>query len=252
MAQNRLEQRLQVRTHLRRVARAPGQTIAVNNGKVRLLIRCTQFYKQVKGLVQRTLGVGVLAIHFVNHNDCTVAHLKCLAQHKARLWHRTFRRIHQQHHTVNHVQHALHLAAKIRMARSVHDVDLHLHLIGGIRHNHSRILGQNCDAALALQIIGVHHALDDLLILTKHARLPQQPVHQRGLAMVNVGNDRNIAKIHAKHFHSLVPYKTKTPTRAGVSNIAECITLHRDKLRIKGNYSKQSKRNPNSKSNFER
>ena len=57
------------------------------------------------------------------------------------------------------------------------------------------VLGQNGDAALALQVVGVHDALDHMLVGAESAALPQHGVHQRGLAVVDVGDDGDIANV---------------------------------------------------------
>jgi len=72
------------------------------------------------------------------------------------------------------------------VAGRVHNVDLRPAKI------HRRVLGQNGDAALALQVVGIHHALGQRLILTKRAGLAQHLVNQRSLAMVNMGDDGDI------------------------------------------------------------
>ena len=59
-----------------------------------------------------------------------------------------------------------------------------------------RCLGEDGDAALALQVVGIHGALGDLLVLAERAGLLQQAVDQRGLAMVDVRDDRDVADIH--------------------------------------------------------
>lgn len=51
--------------------------------------------------------------------------LQRLFGHKARLRHRPLHAVHQQHHAVAHVEHALHLTAKVRVTRRVDHVDLH-------------------------------------------------------------------------------------------------------------------------------
>ena len=56
-----------------------------------------------------------------------------------------------------------------------------------------RVLGENRDAALALQIIRVHDALGNLLIGAESAGLAEHGVHERGFAMVDVGDDGDIA-----------------------------------------------------------
>ncbi len=56
--------------------------------------------------------------------------------------------------------------------------------------------GQDGDAALALQIVGVHGALGHVLVLAHRAGLLEQLVHQRGLAMVDMGDDGDVADFH--------------------------------------------------------
>ncbi|MPM29916.1 hypothetical protein SDC9_76458 [bioreactor metagenome] len=79
------------------------------------------------------------------------------------------------------------------MARSVHHIDLHV-LVAD-----SGIFRQNRDAALPLQIAGVHNPLHDLLILAVYAALFEHLVHQGRLAVVNVGNDGNVSQLFILH-----------------------------------------------------
>ena len=44
----------------------------------------------------------------------------------------------------------------------------------------------------------IHGALGDALVLPERTGLLQQPVHQGGLAMVDMGDNRDIAQLHAK------------------------------------------------------
>ena len=83
-------------------------------------------------------------------------------------------------------------AAEVGVTRSIYDVDLHHLLCLVVPDLNSGVLGQDRDAALTLQVVGIHHPLDDLLVFAEDARLAKKPVHQRGLAMVNVSNDSNI------------------------------------------------------------
>ncbi len=57
---------------------------------------------------------------------------------------------------------------------------------------HGRIFGQDRDSALALEIVRVHHAVHMGLVGAEGAALLQHRVNQRGLAMIHVGDDRNI------------------------------------------------------------
>ena len=54
-------------------------------------------------------------------------------------------------------------------------------------------LGENRDAALTFQIVRVHDALRHFLIRPEDAALLQHGVHQGGLAMIDVGDDGDIA-----------------------------------------------------------
>ena len=112
----------------------------------------------------------------------------------------------QHQRAVHHAEDALHLAAEIGVARRVDDVDAGLAPLDRGR------LGEDRDAALALQIVGIHRALGDALVLAERAGLLQQPVDQRGLAMVDVGDDRDVAQRHERSNGFL---KGSAATRAG-------------------------------------
>ena len=85
---------------------------------------------------------------------------------------------------------ALHLAAEIGVAGRVDDIDAHV--LPGDRGR----LGHDGDAALFFEIVRIHDALGDALILAKRAGLLEQPVDERGLAVVDMGDDRDIAQLH--------------------------------------------------------
>ena len=63
------------------------------------------------------------------------------------------------------------------------------------RYAHGRVLGQDRDALLALEVHRVHHAVGHVLVLAKGAGLPQHRVHERGLAVIHVGHDRHVAEV---------------------------------------------------------
>ena len=126
VAQDGLEQRLQVGPQLGGQPGLAGDGVGVDHREIGLLVAGAQLDEQVKGLVEHALRVGVLAVHLVDHHDGPVAHLQRLLQHKARLRHGAFGGIHQQQHAIHHVHHPLHLAAEIGVAGGVDDVDLDL------------------------------------------------------------------------------------------------------------------------------
>ncbi len=117
---------------------------------------------------------------------------------EARLRHGTVHRIHQQQHAIDHGEHALDFAAEIRVSRRIDDVD------AVIAPGDRRVLGENGDAALALQIIRIHDPLLQVLARIERPGLPQQLIHERGFAVIDVRDDGDIAKFLS---HSEVPRK---------------------------------------------
>ena len=65
---------------------------------------------------------------------------------------------------------------------------------------HRRVLAQDGDATLALEIVGVHNALDVLFASAQHARVTQHLVDQRCLAVVNVRDDGDVSNVHLSTF----------------------------------------------------
>ena len=107
---------------------------------------------------------GVGPIDLVDDHDRPQPALEGLRQHEPRLRHGPLGRIDQHQRPVGHAQHAFHLAAEIGVAGRVDDVDLHA-LVGD-----GDILGQDRDAALAFQIVGVEDLLADQLASRGTAR----------------------------------------------------------------------------------
>jgi len=152
-----------------------------------LVFRRTELDEQVENLVHDFFRPLVLPVDFVDDHDRFQFLFERLAQHIFGLRHRPFESVHQQQYTVHHVEHALHLAAKVGMARGVNDVDLDVVV------KHGGILGQNRNAPFALQIVGVHDALRHIFIGAEYAALFQHRIDQRRLTVVNMGDNRHIS-----------------------------------------------------------
>ena len=143
--------------------------------------------EQIVDLVQHFLRAGVGAVDLVDDDDRRQLGFERLARDVARLRQRAFAGVHQKHDAVDHLQGALDFAAEIAVAGRVDNVDLDVVIEDG------GVLGQNRDAALALQFVRVHDALDVVLVGAKRAALLQHGVDQRGLAVVDVRDDGDIA-----------------------------------------------------------
>ena len=95
--------------------------------------------------------------------------------------------VHQKDDAVDPLQDPLHLPAEVGVAGGVHDVDLHVPVLDG------GVLGQDGDAPLPLQVAGVHHPVLDLLVGPEGAALFQHLVDEGGFAVVDVGDDGDVA-----------------------------------------------------------
>lgn len=72
------------------------------------------------------------------------------------------------------------------MTGRIDDVDLYTMKEDGC------VLRENGDATLALQFVGVHDTFHNSFIRAKGSALLEHGIDERGLAMVNVGNNGNI------------------------------------------------------------
>ncbi len=70
-----------------------------------------------------------------------------------------------------------------------------------------RILGENRDPALALQVVRIHDAFLQILARIERAGLTQQLIDERGLAMIDVCDDGDVAKFlsHSEAFEGNSP-----------------------------------------------
>ena len=113
--------------------------------------------------------------------------LEGLAQDEARLRHRALVGVDEQQDRVRHGERALDLAAEVGVAGGVDDVDARAAVLDG------RVLGQDRDPALALLGIRVEHPLLDPLVRAEGTGEGEHRVDEGGLAVVDVGDDGEIA-----------------------------------------------------------
>ena len=129
--------------------------------------------------------------------------LQRFGQHEASLGQGALRGIDEQHDAVHHPERTFHFTAKVGVPRRVDDVDLDVTVTDG------RVLGHDRDAFFTLEIHRVHDAILHGLMLPKRSALPQHGVDERGLAVIHVCDDGDIAKIHAVFV--LVERKRRAP-----------------------------------------
>src|ERR1700739_4272785 len=166
-----------------------GASVGVDDREIELILGRVEVNKQVVDFVQHFFRAGVGAVDLVQYHHGRELGRERLLQDIPGLRQRAFAGVDEEHHAAHHAQGALHFTAEIAVAGGVHDVYL------GIVEKQGGVLGQNGDAALALQVVRVHNALDDFLIGAENAALAQHGIDKRGFAVVDVGNDGDIANL---------------------------------------------------------
>src|SRR6185369_6076636 len=114
---------------------------------------------------------------------------QCFTQHETGLWHRPFNRIDQQQRTIDHIEYALDFASEVGVAGGIDNVDF------GIVPVDSGVLGENGDAPLTLQIVGVHDALNCRGTFAENMGLLEHSVNQSGFTMIDVGDYCDITNV---------------------------------------------------------
>jgi len=125
-------------------------------------------------------------------------HLQRLAQDKARLGHRPVVGVDDQQNAVDHLEDAFDFTAEIGVSGCVNNIDACIAVANG------GVFRQDGDTALAFQVVRVHDLADHLFVFPKHAALPKQGVDDRGLAVVDMGDDRNVTQLVHLFDHVLV------------------------------------------------
>ena len=128
----------------------------------------------------------IAIIAHVDHGKTT---LQSLLQHETCLRHGTFESIDKQDTSVSHVEHALYLTTKVRVTRSIDDIDFRALIVD--RH----ILGEDRYTSLTLQVIVIEYQLPTVLVLAKQVSGEHHLVYQRCLAVVDVRNNGNVSDV---------------------------------------------------------
>ena len=158
--------------------------------------------EEVEDHVEHLVRAGVFAVDLVDDDDRLGAVLERLLQHELRLRLRAVVRIDHEQHAVDHLHDALHLAAEIGVAGGVHDV----HVV--VVPAEGGVLRANRDALLPLEIHRVHDAdLGGLgFVGAEGAGLLEELIDERGLAVIDVGDDGDVADVfHVSKVGFVIP-----------------------------------------------
>ena len=187
-----VEQRSQVRARLGQVARRrPELGVRVHDRELDLVLVRAEVEEQLVDVVEDRARAGVAAIDLVDRHDHRQAAGHRLLEDVAGLRQRPLGGVDEEQHRVDHEQRALDLATEVGVARRVDDVEADAVVVD------RRLLGEDRDALLALEVHRVEHPVDQRLVGPERAGLAQHRVDQRGLAVVDMGDDGDIAKVGA-------------------------------------------------------
>jgi len=156
--------------------------------KLDVVVAGIEVEEQLVHLVDHLGGAGIAPVHLVHHHDGGQVACQRLGEHVAGLWHWSFGRIDQQDDPVDERQGALDLTTEVGVTGGVDQVDPNPFPLDRGR------LRQDRDPSLSLLVVGVHHSVHKFLVVGEHPRGAQHGIDQRGLAMVDMRDKRDVAK----------------------------------------------------------
>ena len=163
------------------------QSPGVNHGEIGLFVVGPEVDEKIEGGVDHCVGAGGGPVDLVDDDYGLVPALQRLLEDEARLRHRPLDGVDEQHHPVDHVHDALDFTAEVGVPGGVDDID------GRAVVDDAGVLGQDRDAPLALEIVGVEDAVGDLLVGLEDIALLEHAVDQGGFPVVDVGDDGDVA-----------------------------------------------------------
>ena len=188
MLDDRLEQRRGIAiTHARLGPRIAAQRRRVDHGKIELVVGGAKAVEQVECLVEHPSRPRAIAVDLVDDDDRLEPACESFLGHEARLRHGAVDRIDEQQHAIDHRQHTFDLASEVGMARCIDDID------SVVAPANGSIFRQDRDATLSLEIVGIHRTFRQIDTRVDRAGLLQELVDERGLTMVDVGDDGDVA-----------------------------------------------------------
>ena len=159
MGSESVEERFEVGRQIVWVGSAsPGPRVGVQDRELDLVLVGIEVQEELIDLVDDVGGARVGPVYLVHDQDHRQVRLERLAQHEARLRQRPLGGVDEQQDAVHHRESALDLAAEVGVTRRVDDVDLQVAVANG------RVLRQDRDALLALEVGRVHDPLAHVLV----------------------------------------------------------------------------------------
>ena len=168
----------------------------VEGREIELLVAGVEAEKELEHLVEHLGRARVGPVDLVDDDDRAKAERERLAGDELGLRHRPFGGIDEQDHAIDHREDALDLGAEIGVAGRIDDVDMGG---GAVMLPFDRsAFGEDGDPALLFEIVRIHRPLLHALIVAEGTGLAEQLVDKSRLAVIDVGDDRHVAKAHLR------------------------------------------------------
>ena len=162
---------------------------AVDNRAFELFVVGVEIEQKLQHLIYDLLRSCVGTVGLIYDNNDLVTKFKRLLEHEPCLRHSALEAVHKQENAVYHFKDTLDLAGEIGMSGGIDDVDLYVLVCDG------GVFGEYRYSAFTLKGVAVHYAVNDSLIFAVNAALFEHFVNQCGLAVVDMGNYRDISEI---------------------------------------------------------
>ena len=176
----------------------------VEDREIELLVGGVERGEQVEHLVDHFDVAGVRTVDLVDDDDRPQTDLQCLADDELGLRHRPLGGVDEHDRRIHHRQDAFDLTAEVGVSGRVDDVDA-----GAMPVDRGR-LGQDGNAAFLFEVVGIHGALGDALVVAEGAGLFQELVDEGGFPMVDMRDDRDIAEVHLSGLGSVAGSRPKS------------------------------------------
>ena len=199
-SRNRIKDSLKKRSHILRLIIEVTNCVAglcggIQERAVQLFVRCVQIHEKLQNLVDNLLRTCFRTVDLIDADNNMQVQFESFTKYKFSLRHGTLEGVHKKNNAVYHLQHTLYLAAEVRMTWSIDDIDFYILIMN------CGVFGENRNAALTLNIVGVHDTFLDFLVLTENTALFQKLVNKCCFTVIDMGDNGHVTNIFTLGLH---------------------------------------------------
>ena len=159
---------------------------SVEKGEFDLFLAGAQIDEEIVYFAQDLGGTGIRPVDLVDDDDNGQPQFQSLLENEPSLRQWSFRRVDEEDRPIHHGERTLDLSPEIGVSGGIQDIYLDAFPENGT------IFRGDGDPALALKVHAVHEPFRLFLAFAEQPRLLEHCVHERGFAVVDVGDDGNI------------------------------------------------------------